>query len=100
MGETRHTPGPWRLNAGNEIEVMSDNRPIARSLCGGTTGVRLPEAEANALLIAAAPELLQALTWAVDHFDGNTICNAEQEKNCIEICRVAVEKATPATASL
>ncbi|MBB5709297.1 HNH endonuclease [Sphingomonas xinjiangensis] len=41
-------------------------------------------------------ELLEALTWAVDHFDGNTRCNAEQETNCIEICRAAIAKATGA----
>lgn len=52
-----------------------------------------PIIEANARLIAAAPDLLDALVWAVDHFDGNTICNAEQEQNCIEACRTAIAKA-------
>lgn len=59
-----HTQGPWRLNAGNSIEIMGGcipNKAIARALCGGMTGIKLDEAEANARLIAAAPELLKAL---------------------------------------
>ena len=62
MAHAQHTPAPWRLNAGNETLVMGSNqRPIARAECGGTAGIGLAEAEANARLIAAAPELLEAL---------------------------------------
>ena len=62
MAQAQHTPGPWRLNAGNETLVMGSNqRPIARAECGGIAGIGLAEAEANARLIAAAPDLLAAL---------------------------------------
>ena len=56
-----HTPGEWYLNAGNETEVQAGTKQVARAHCGGMTGVRLIEAEANARLIASAPELLEAL---------------------------------------
>ena len=52
----------WRLNAGNETEVMdARGRNVARAHCGGTYGVKLDEAEAHARLIAAAPDMLAAL---------------------------------------
>lgn len=54
--------GPWRLNAGNSIEIMdARNRSIARAQCGGTTGIKLAEAEDHARLIAVAPEAVDAL---------------------------------------
>lgn len=54
-----HTAGPWRLNAGDETQVMAGGLYVARASCGGTTGTNLHTAEANARLIAAAPELLE-----------------------------------------
>jgi hypothetical protein len=52
----------WRLNAGNETEVMdARGRNVARAHCGGSYGVKLDEAEAHARLIAAAPDMLAAL---------------------------------------
>jgi len=60
MENMKHTPGPWRLNAGNETEIMSARRNVARAHCGAMTGIRVDEAEANARLIAAAPDLLAA----------------------------------------
>ena len=56
----------WRLNAGNETEVMdARGRNVARAHCGGSYGVKLDEAEAHARLIAAAPDLLAALEDAL-----------------------------------
>ena len=60
MTQAKHTQGPWRLNAGNETEIMSARRNVARAHCGAMTGIRVDEAEANARLIAAAPDLLAA----------------------------------------
>ena len=55
---TTYTTGPWRLSSGDETEILSGARPVARAHCGGLTSVKLPEAEANARLISAAPDLL------------------------------------------
>ena len=55
---TTYTTGPWRLSSGDETEIFSGARPVARAHCGGLTSVKLPEAEANARLISAAPDLL------------------------------------------
>ncbi len=58
----KHTPGPW-VNTGldhqypKEINIQSGNLYIARTI----GGLGLIEETANANLIAAAPELLEAL---------------------------------------
>ena len=50
-----HTPTPWRLNAGNEIQIMgATQRTVARAECGGMSGIKLAEAEANARRIVAS----------------------------------------------
>lgn len=76
---TKHTPGPWKAL---ERYTNSNTIPIARKLgndntyaifaeCNGLGGVRgNTEGDANARLIAAAPELLEALIAAEDHLVG------------------------------
>lgn len=59
-----HTPGPWRLNSdalvvGNGALQMSI--AIAYDSSTAADGVSREEMKANARLIAAAPELLEAL---------------------------------------
>jgi hypothetical protein len=57
---SQHTPGPWRirggLNGDGTVEAVTNNRGVAWPIDIGTD-----EGEANARLIAAAPELLAAL---------------------------------------
>jgi hypothetical protein len=54
---TTHTPGPW-FASGTDVKPLG-NRPI---ICWtGTPERALPEARANARLVAAAPALLAAL---------------------------------------
>lgn len=54
MSERNHTPGPWHVAGG--CQIRSDRDQIAKvwMMRGG-------EGKANARLIAAAPELLEAL---------------------------------------
>ena len=60
--ETRHTQGEWKTyeseNVAMPFEIVSEGTKIARI-------VNETEAEANAKLIAAAPELLKQLKVAV-----------------------------------
>lgn len=60
--QTKHTPGPWHIgvrtyHAGRDV-YGPKGEPVAVADDAITT---TPEAEANARLIAAAPELLAAL---------------------------------------
>ena len=53
--KTKHTPGPWNLHQGkNDFAVEAGG-----TICQGDDTMR--DWEANAHLIAAAPELLEAL---------------------------------------
>lgn len=81
----KHTPGPW-INLGNgDIVARSDN------YCGGEKDIASvfltsnDEDEANANLIAVAPELLEALTGLL------LFPNNRRENNK---ARAAIEKAT------
>lgn len=67
---TQHTPGPWEIGRCNPeapeqlLNIMSHGSGIAVVRHGGH-----PKAEANARLIAAAPELLHALEAAMPILD-------------------------------
>ena len=54
----KHTPGPWHVEQSNSI--YAGNRYIGFALDGKPYGKELPQ-EANARLMAAAPEMLLIL---------------------------------------
>lgn len=65
MSDAKHTPGPWLLGAtivdgmsDMEIEIKSDDHHVIAF--AGDWDVGQQQTEANARLIAAAPELLEA----------------------------------------
>ncbi len=75
--QTPHTPGPWRsFEAGSEgayiKRATGDSRFDLRTIAAVTYGETLT-AFANARLIAAAPDMLEALqrvwVWADSHED-------------------------------
>lgn len=58
-----HTPGPWRANPGlNRWHVVTTGKPRGQNIC--TLNTDRFEQQANAYLLAAAPELLAALKLA------------------------------------
>ena len=62
--KTKHTPGPWKVNLNGA--VLSFNGDIIPHLMTLTRSGEITESEyeANARLIVAAPELLEALKIA------------------------------------
>ncbi len=69
--EVKHTPGPWIIKGTNKNLVYSKKGLIAE-VWGGTKGGVSKATEANARLIAAAPDLLAALEEIWDcRFSGN-----------------------------
>ena len=68
---TKHTPGPWHVKpnsiggptVGPEDAVVADIRTYGGPHVGGQ---QHPQTVANARLIAAAPDLLEALQYAVE----------------------------------
>jgi hypothetical protein len=63
------TPGPWKYGAKGDDRILAGAPPLCIALVTGgiDDGIELhgPISEANARLIAAAPELLDALKAAV-----------------------------------
>lgn len=92
-----HTPGPWRITRSGKspCAIEADTtRGYALAkvyLANPETRKRAPEYEANAALIAAAPDLLAALEIALDDPDSE-ILGTDWER----IARAAIAKATGA----
>jgi|SRR5690606_19984562 len=73
MSKFKGTPGPWKVRkwSGDEwpdrrISVGPESDGIATAVCISPRYCSETQAEVNARLIAAAPELLEALRYAVD----------------------------------
>lgn len=96
----KHTPGPWEI--GGSL-ISFDGKPVGFVLHNpeSTKGLgklwprdcdrfapRLPEADANARLIAAAPDLLDALRYIVEWNPDNW--SAERAR---DLARAAIAKA-------
>jgi hypothetical protein len=64
MSDAKHTPGPWVADG---CVVNYDAQLPAIAVCVRHNA----EWEANARLIAAAPDLLDALCVAADYLNGN-----------------------------
>jgi hypothetical protein len=98
---TKHTPGPWRVDAGCPRQVIwyDGARMRVVATCSDNLGLingAVEEAMANARLIAAAPELLESLKWAMKHVE-NVFALAyrfDHERPLLEAARNAIAKAT------
>lgn len=72
--DSKHTPGPWHAKAGVTQMCDSDSTTVARGRPHGSEGafwwIFSPydhgDAEADARLLAAAPDLLEALQRALN----------------------------------
>ena len=91
----KYTRGPWNANFTRfsgwvvGFHITDPEHGSLRPICEAydKTGAMNPnEIAANAHLIAAAPELLEALKWAVD--------NPNDDAYWIELARAAILKAT------
>lgn len=77
--ETKHTPGPWKVSSYGtpHLKVFANDGAHVASVNYGD--VDMNTQAANARLIAAAPELLEALSAMVHAYtstDGNAQCAA------------------------
>ena len=105
----KHTPGPWKVcdKAAGRV-VDKNDRTIASCRGMGISGVSASEAdrlwienEANAQLIAAAPELLVACQYLMDCIYGGTTQVFEQDAEygqsqmtACDLIEAAIKKAT------
>lgn len=97
MTKQKHTPGPWIATTNRYPDGQYNGRPYVYSSKHGhiAEAFMVEAGEANARLIAAAPELLQALRYMVE-----TAC-PESERgslpnsivNGLSLCEAAIAKA-------
>lgn len=82
----RHTPGPWHVESGTHWLITSALGVVAKIGLDddGATGPRYTR-DANAVLLAAAPELLQALKLAFEQLVlvAPTLSNPEHVEACV-----------------
>jgi hypothetical protein len=80
---TKHTPGPWSADlVCNKVRANDGEIEICRTY----SDVSIAEENANAVLIAAAPDMLDALQAIVDAF-------GDQNSLLIDQCKAALNKA-------
>lgn len=105
---TTHTTGPWSVGTLNNeqvrdaVAIYATGRsfPIVFDIFGGT----LEECDANARLIAAAPDLLAALQGAMEPLynwaNQKNIGAEEWKRRCavVDACQNAITKATKGAA--
>jgi hypothetical protein len=91
---TKHTPGPWRENSQGDSEyIFSEVYGAIAIIPHG--GIHRDEHKANAQLIAAAPDLLDALQTIVSVLsDWDNATNQGKYANLIEYANKAINKAT------
>ena len=92
--QTQHTPGPWAyiVPDGHVVrhpQIYSDFGPIANATWLGEN--KLDQLNSNARLIAAAPDLLEALEEIVSAADGDGWNQLDAD---LRKARAAIAKAT------
>lgn len=105
MNEPKHTPGPWMIdrhadNGELVVRCHSDKKIVANCqtdfYSSGSRENLMAEIQANARLIAAAPELLEALQNIVGIYNDSDRWTQGDEPEPVEIqaARAAIAKAT------
>lgn len=90
MSAAQHTPGPWTSQAGiirtagGAVAILPNGLYCVRSAARNAD-----ENQANARLIAAAPELLAGLEQVLHWID----CDCDRSKHSLEAARAAIAKA-------
>jgi len=97
VDKTKHTPGPWGVGSmktnRDPIAITNDDGRVCL-VDGDTDGFdRSAEQEANARLIAAAPELLAALQWVERLRAIGALKNEDGETPDFEPVHAAIAKA-------
>ena len=111
MSEAKHTPGPWLIAESvasrhaitNMRRIRSKNEGLEHGAVCDVYGIQDgSEASANASLIAAAPDLLEALQGILGYFDsGNSVsvsqATIKARSDEVKAARAAIAKATGQT---
>lgn len=93
-----HTPAPWQFETPSTVLIPVYNDKAGAEPIRLMLQTKAGEAKANARLIAAAPELLEALTslfeqCAMIHKYGGSADNTREADTAIAAARAAIQKA-------
>jgi len=97
MSAPKHTPGPWRFSSDGHIVSASTGERVCTphsTLLGGKVSDQIKDLKRNARLIAAAPELLEALKACLHCFDEMTGRKPAFVEDSIAMGNEAVAKVT------
>ena len=88
-----HTPGPWIADSAGTVRAQCDAQPLPYvvAVVLGDADVGKGRGDANASLIAAAPDLLKALR---DLLDWNVAMDPDHDCDEFDAARAAIAKAT------
>jgi hypothetical protein len=98
MSDTKHTPGPWEAvkwscHAATTVVTGKIGPRVVICECSGH-GRHTDESLANARLIAAAPELLDALERMVDVANWDEMLQSEEQHDAMIVkAEAAIRKA-------
>lgn len=94
----KHTPGPWHVkraavltDGGYDYAICSADTEVIAEAFARTSATNWPPAEANARLIAAAPEMYEALKALLGHLESWKVI--ETADGDIAKARAALQKA-------
>ena len=96
----KHTPGPWIIDdcMAKDLEantfwfsIKDSNKNTIAEVKGHHYGIENKTATANANIIVAAPELLEALLMLMDVYESK----GQLLSFNVDIARQAIKKATP-----
>jgi len=87
-----HTPGPWAVERADDAYCIANVGNLVIMPCAGK--VKHDNAEADARLIAVAPDLLEALEMIVAEADSYTARTGKPVYNWLDQARAAIAKAS------
>lgn len=94
-----HTPGPWKVQGGflqtPSVTAINPGKGHGDVICDAPRYLELSMKDwpANAQLIAAAPDMLDALLTVKDYFFRNGLLS--KYANVLDAVEAAIKKATP-----
>lgn len=98
MNNSKHTPGPWRVGTPgpNGCYSVGTTKGLMTAMVAHSINMadQREQAEGDARLIAAAPELLAALISLLAMCERQTDFNDDGDGAMFEHCRAAIAKAT------
>ena len=95
---SKHTAGPWWIDTAEDVDLPNhvgisadEHGLLAQVVWRMEDDERTPQCEANARLIAAAPDLLEVLEWFMPFIESEQ--DDERQAPWVEKARATITKA-------